>query len=164
MMTAYGTIDNAVEAMKVGAFHYITKPFRPDDLSGTIKKAVEFKKLGKENLDLKQPLKEKCSKDLVEHMEIFKVGIDSYRENDVVKIRDLQTVNSDQSTMNSFNGVDLVLAENGIDLNNVLEEFEKKLIFQALRASNGIKSRAARYLKLNRTTLIEKLKRLRIPD
>lgn len=49
LMTAYGTIENAVEAMKLGAFDYVTKPFSADDIELKIKRAVEFKKLEWEN-------------------------------------------------------------------------------------------------------------------
>ncbi|GAB5047151.1 sigma-54 interaction domain-containing protein [Thermodesulfovibrio sp. TK110] len=52
----------------------------------------------------------------------------------------------------------------GIDLNEVLKEYEKKLILHALNLHGWIKSRAARYLNINRTTLIEKMKRLGIKD
>lgn len=48
----------------------------------------------------------------------------------------------------------------GIDLNAALEEYEKRLILHAIELHNGIKSQAAKYLNINRTTLIEKMKRL----
>lgn len=48
----------------------------------------------------------------------------------------------------------------GIDLNAALEEYEKRLILHAIELQNGVKSQAARYLNINRTTLIEKMKRL----
>jgi sigma-54 specific flagellar transcriptional regulator A len=48
----------------------------------------------------------------------------------------------------------------GIDLNAAIEEYEKRLILHALELHNSIKSQAARYLNINRTTLIEKMKRL----
>jgi sigma-54 specific flagellar transcriptional regulator A len=48
----------------------------------------------------------------------------------------------------------------GIDLNAALEEYEKRLILHALELHNGVKSQAAKYLNINRTTLIEKMKRL----
>lgn len=51
-----------------------------------------------------------------------------------------------------------------IDLNELLMEYEKKLILHALNVNKWIKSRAAKYLKINRTTLIEKMKRLGIRD
>jgi sigma-54 specific flagellar transcriptional regulator A len=50
----------------------------------------------------------------------------------------------------------------GIDLNAALEEYEKRLIQHALKLYNGVKSQAAKYLNINRTTLIEKMKRLGI--
>lgn len=42
MLTGAGTIDSAVEAIKIGAFHYITKPFKRQELEITARRAVEF--------------------------------------------------------------------------------------------------------------------------
>ncbi len=53
MMSAYGTIDTAIEAMKLGAYDYISKPFKPDEVLLTLKKAEEREKLKSENLRLK---------------------------------------------------------------------------------------------------------------
>jgi len=47
----------------------------------------------------------------------------------------------------------------GIDLCRVVEEFENRLILEALERTNWVKSRAAQLLQINRTTLIEKLKK-----
>ena len=52
--------------------------------------------------------------------------------------------------------------ENGMGLNEAVREFEKRLIMEALENSNGITSRAAKILKINRTTLIEKIKKQKI--
>ena len=41
MMTAYGSVEKAVEAMKLGAFHYLTKPFEPEELLLLVGRAVE---------------------------------------------------------------------------------------------------------------------------
>jgi DNA-binding NtrC family response regulator len=54
---------------------------------------------------------------------------------------------------------DIVLTKEGIDLNEFLDEYERKLIMQALKLSGGVKSKAAGLLGLNRTTLVEKLKK-----
>jgi DNA-binding NtrC family response regulator len=54
LMTAYGTIENAVEAMKLGAFDYITKPFSADDIEIKIKRAIEYNRLEQENKRLLQ--------------------------------------------------------------------------------------------------------------
>lgn len=57
IMTAYGTIDTAVEAMKAGAFDYIRKPFSKDELLLNIDKAVKSYELYKQNINLKEELK-----------------------------------------------------------------------------------------------------------
>lgn len=51
-----------------------------------------------------------------------------------------------------------------MDLNDLLREYERKLILHALNINSWIKSKAAKYLKINRTTLLEKMKRLAIKD
>lgn len=56
IMSAYGTIDTAVEAMKLGAYDYISKPFKSDELFLVLKKAEEHKNLKKENLSLKEQI------------------------------------------------------------------------------------------------------------
>src|SRR5436305_461731 len=43
IMTAFASVESAVEAMKQGAYDYIIKPFNPDDLEHTIQKAMEHK-------------------------------------------------------------------------------------------------------------------------
>ena len=53
LMTAFGTVENAVQAMKLGAFHYITKPFKIMDVSSLVGKALELTGIRKENLHLK---------------------------------------------------------------------------------------------------------------
>lgn len=59
MMTAYGTIEKAVEAMKKRAYDYITKPFRNEELKLTVKKALEFYRLKKENRLLSDALSDR---------------------------------------------------------------------------------------------------------
>jgi two-component system, NtrC family, response regulator PilR len=44
MLTAYATVSTAVEAMKEGAFDYIPKPFKIDELLGTVKRALDYQK------------------------------------------------------------------------------------------------------------------------
>ncbi|MCL4478536.1 MAG: sigma-54 dependent transcriptional regulator [Deltaproteobacteria bacterium] len=56
MITAFGTVETAVEAMKLGAYDYITKPFNNDDLRIKIRRAIESQKIEHENLRLKQQL------------------------------------------------------------------------------------------------------------
>jgi two-component system NtrC family response regulator len=53
MITAYGTIESAVDAMRQGAFDYITKPFNRDELRITLEKALKMRRLERENIRLR---------------------------------------------------------------------------------------------------------------
>jgi two-component system, NtrC family, response regulator AtoC len=57
MITAHGSIKTAVDAMRLGAFDYITKPFDMDEIKVVVKKALERRQLISENQDLRQQLK-----------------------------------------------------------------------------------------------------------
>ncbi len=59
IITGYGTIQSAVESIKAGAFHFLSKPFVPDDLRTLINRALEKRRLDMENLYLRQELKSK---------------------------------------------------------------------------------------------------------
>ncbi len=59
ILTGYGTIRNAVEAVKLGAFDYLTKPVKLDEILITLKRAIEFRDLKRENLNLRSQLKKK---------------------------------------------------------------------------------------------------------
>jgi DNA-binding NtrC family response regulator len=61
VMTGHFSVQNAVEAMKLGAFDYLTKPFSDDELLIAVKKALESKRLKEENLSLRQQLAERFS-------------------------------------------------------------------------------------------------------
>lgn len=56
------------------------------------------------------------------------------------------------------------LNDEGIDMNRVISEIEREMIQQALELGKGVKARAADLLKINRTTLVEKIKRLGIEN
>lgn len=56
MLTAYGTVETALEALKLGAFDYVTKPFKVDELLITVQRALEYKRALSENIDLKAQL------------------------------------------------------------------------------------------------------------
>ena len=53
LMSAFGTVDVALEAMKHGAYDYVQKPFRPDEIVLVLKKAEERLRLHRENLSLR---------------------------------------------------------------------------------------------------------------
>ena len=63
IMTAYATVDTAVQAMKEGAFDYLVKPFDPDQVEILIKKIVAHKELVLENILLRRQLEEKSQYD-----------------------------------------------------------------------------------------------------
>ena len=56
VFTAYQTIENAIQAIQKGAYHYIAKPFKNEELKLTIRKCVEKKQLADENQELKREL------------------------------------------------------------------------------------------------------------
>ncbi|MDR3567483.1 MAG: sigma-54 dependent transcriptional regulator [Syntrophobacteraceae bacterium] len=59
IMTAYGTIESALQATRKGAFDYITKPFRKERILHVIEQALNWQKLQQENSYLRQKLEEK---------------------------------------------------------------------------------------------------------
>ena len=61
MMTAYGTIEAAVEAMKSGAYDFITKPFLAEELAILVQRAVGYLSLQSENRALRAELKTRCA-------------------------------------------------------------------------------------------------------
>ncbi|MFO0752526.1 MAG: sigma-54 dependent transcriptional regulator [Thermodesulfovibrionales bacterium] len=67
MMTAFASVESAVEAMKKGASDYIVKPFLNEEIKLTLRKALEQKRLLRENLALKQQISQRRTgcKDIV---------------------------------------------------------------------------------------------------
>src|SRR5437762_7562146 len=59
VITAFSSIDGAIEAMKHGAFHYIPKPFKNEEVVLTVNKALEQRRLSRENERLRSELSEK---------------------------------------------------------------------------------------------------------
>ena len=58
MITAYAAVDTAVQALKLGAFDYVTKPIDPDELSHLIEQALEKRRLRTENVELRAKVAE----------------------------------------------------------------------------------------------------------
>jgi len=56
MMSAFGNMDDALEAMKIGAYDYISKPFKKDEVLLTLKKAEERERLKAENIEYRKKL------------------------------------------------------------------------------------------------------------
>jgi DNA-binding NtrC family response regulator len=61
MMTAYGSVDTAVEAMRRGAWHFVTKPLNLDEVEMLLKRGLRARNLEEENRELKQVVAEKRS-------------------------------------------------------------------------------------------------------
>ncbi|WP_147819989.1 sigma-54-dependent transcriptional regulator [Salidesulfovibrio onnuriiensis] len=59
IMTAFGSVESAVEAMRIGAFDYITKPFANEELLLSLSKAVSYAETQQDNVRLRQQLAEK---------------------------------------------------------------------------------------------------------
>ncbi|HON22208.1 MAG TPA: sigma-54 dependent transcriptional regulator [Syntrophales bacterium] len=59
LVTGYGSVQTAVDAMKMGAFDYITKPLKDDLVRITVSRALSFARLKEENVDLKDRLQDK---------------------------------------------------------------------------------------------------------
>ncbi len=56
MLTAYGSVETAIEALKLGAFDYVTKPFKVDELLITVQRALSYRNALNENATLKEQL------------------------------------------------------------------------------------------------------------
>ena len=89
IMTAYASVDTAVQALKLGAFDYVTKPFDPDDLSNLIGNALKQKNLSEENRQLKEKLSELAGVD--------EIVVDSDEMKRVMEM--VQTVADTESTV-----------------------------------------------------------------
>ena len=65
LLTAYGSVETAIEAMKNGAFDYLTKPFKVDELILTVKRAIEYCEIKAERDELRETLTTQCKFDVV---------------------------------------------------------------------------------------------------
>jgi len=80
VITAFSSIDGAIEAMKHGAFHYIPKPFKNEEVVLTVNKALEQRRLTRENERLKEELSEKYAfANIIGKSEIMKKVYDLIR-------------------------------------------------------------------------------------
>jgi DNA-binding NtrC family response regulator len=117
ILTGYATIKNAVEAMKAGAFDYLSKPVKMDEVLMVIKRALELRDLKRENLALKKQLKKKY------RFENF-IG-DSLQMNKVFRI--IEKVADTDSTV-------LILGESGTGK----ELVAKAIHYHSMRRDNSL--------------------------
>ncbi len=83
------------------------------------------------------------------------------KQDGVIERHDLPAKFSESAGTNPVNA-GIALSDDGINLNSAVTEFEKALILQSLEKTKWVKNKAAKLLKLNRTTLVEKIKRYRL--
>jgi DNA-binding NtrC family response regulator len=81
VITAFSSIDGAIDAMKQGAFHYIPKPFKNEEVVLTVNKALEQRRLSRENERLKAELSEKYAySNIIGKSEIMRKVFDLIRQ------------------------------------------------------------------------------------
>ncbi len=80
MITAYATVETAVEAMKLGAFDYITKPFKGEALDAVIKGSIEETEFGRDLLDLGGGLPDQSALDTFKELVATRKGLVIARE------------------------------------------------------------------------------------
>jgi nitrogen regulation protein NR(I) len=102
---------------------------------------------------------------LIERLMIL-VGGDTVRPSDLPEkfheMIDVEAPKGPEAKTSDYSGKDIDIPDAGINLNSVIDTMERRLILKALEKTRGIKNRAAELLGLNRTTLIEKLKKKNI--
>ncbi|MHC4107018.1 MAG: sigma-54-dependent transcriptional regulator [Planctomycetota bacterium] len=65
MITAFASVETAVQALKQGAFDYVTKPIDPDELSHLVRRALDQRRLMRENLQLRETIDELVAVDTI---------------------------------------------------------------------------------------------------
>src|SRR3990172_4457967 len=65
ILTAYASVETAVEALKLGAYDYVTKPVDPDDLSNLVRNALHTRALAEENVRLRETVSELTQADTI---------------------------------------------------------------------------------------------------
>jgi two-component system response regulator AtoC len=118
-------------------------------------------------LEMKRPVMA-ISKEAIEIFELYQwPGNVRELENvveRVVALTDGNTINLQDIPTNIREQVMTKVTERGVDLARTINEIEKQMITEALALSKGVKAQAAAMLKLNRTTLVEKMRRLGIVE
>ncbi|HOJ15320.1 MAG TPA: helix-turn-helix domain-containing protein, partial [Deltaproteobacteria bacterium] len=134
----------------------LVKHFLAKYADGKAKKAPEFSKKAMSTLmRYRWPGNVRELENLVERMVVL-------CDSDTIDVADLPDKISAGPAEASPLAPFISLPEEGIDLSTAVNEFERSIIIQALNRSNWVKNRAAKLLNLNRTTLVEKIKKQKL--
>ncbi len=80
IITAFASVESAISAMKIGAYDYIQKPFKHDELLITVQRAIEHRKLQEENMRLKGELQRKFSfENIIGKSEVMKTVFETVK-------------------------------------------------------------------------------------
>src|SRR4030043_123196 len=105
MMTATVDTETAVEAMKLGAYDYVTKPFDLDDLSMRMGKALEKKKLTLENREYQQHLGKKLKQHVEQMQQYYQESVESLTREQIALEESHNTRTVQQSDASTGAGV-----------------------------------------------------------
>ena len=109
VMSAYGNVDLAIEAIKAGAYDYLQKPFKPEELVLVVRKAEERESLRRENRALRQEMRQK---DMFEDI--------------LAKSAEMQAVFKTVSKIADFKTTALVMGESGVGKELVARAIHKR--------------------------------------
>ncbi|MFO0591451.1 MAG: sigma-54 dependent transcriptional regulator [Polyangiaceae bacterium] len=109
VMSAYGNVDLAIEAMKAGAYDYLQKPFKPEELVLVLRKAEERESLRRENRALRQEMRQK---DMFEDI--------------LAKSAEMQAIFKTISKVADFKTTALVMGESGVGKELVARAIHKR--------------------------------------
>ncbi len=80
IITAFASVESAISAMKIGAYDYIQKPFKHDELLITVQRAIEHRNLQEENIRLKDELQRKFSfENIIGKSEVMKTVFETIK-------------------------------------------------------------------------------------
>ena len=96
----------------------------------------------------------------VRELKNLKKRLDVLNEGDEIRPKDLPKRLKTIKQPETLSGIDV--SDNGVDFNTAVTKYEKTLIINALEKTNWIKNKAADFLQMKRTTLVEKIKRHKI--
>jgi DNA-binding NtrC family response regulator len=145
VLTDYESIETAVEAMKIGAFDYLQKPFSTEELLLKIDKLLQYKRMAYENEELHRQI-------ALRHIENKIMALGKADQEDAIQAREIPD--------ESFELLSLKLSEmERVDIGAVVEDLETQLIRWALEKAVGNLTKAAEMLGLPRSTLQYKINR-----